>query len=125
MPTRTKNQNTLSLGDWNAECDVCGFKFKTSDLRERWDGLKCCADDWEQRHPSDFFKVPPEDQSVPYTRPPSTDAGGTDISGNTFPPTYATGSNVAGTLPDSDADGLVEGDFLLNGEAATGTVSKA
>ena len=69
MPTRTKNQNTLVLGQWNVLCDVCGFKFKSGDIKERWGGLRVCADDYEQRHVADFFKVDGEDPSVPYSRP--------------------------------------------------------
>ena len=69
MPTRTKNQNTLVLGQWSVLCDVCGFKFKSGDIKERWDGLMVCHDDWEVRHPADFFRVEGEDTSVPFTRP--------------------------------------------------------
>lgn len=125
MPTRTKNQNTLSLGDYNALCDVCGFKFKSCDLKKRWDGLMVCNEDWEPRHPSDFFRAPKEDTSIPWSRPDATEAGGTDVGGNTFPPTFDATAKAQGLNPDSDADGLVEGDFLLNGEAVDETVSKA
>ena len=69
MPRRKKNQNTLVLGQWSVLCDVCGFKFKSGDIKERWDGLRVCHDDFEQRHPSDFFRVRGEDTSVPFTRP--------------------------------------------------------
>jgi len=69
MPIRSKKQNTLYLDDWNAVCDVCGFKFKASDLRERWDGLIVCQEDYERRHISDFYKTEPEIISVPYTSP--------------------------------------------------------
>lgn len=44
----------LKLGDMNAVCDVCGFKYKMSQLRERWDGYLVCSEDWEPRHPRDF-----------------------------------------------------------------------
>jgi hypothetical protein len=59
----------LKLGDWNAVCQVCGFRFKGSELRKRWDGVRVCADDFETRHPSDFLRVPREDTSVPWTSP--------------------------------------------------------
>lgn len=58
----------LVLGDWNAICDVCGFKYKASQLRDRWDGLKVCKEDWEPRHPQDFIRAPKDDQSVAWTR---------------------------------------------------------
>ena len=60
-------------GDWNGLCDVCGKKFKSSQLRERWDGLRVCKKDYEQRHPSDFVRGRPDNQSVPWTRPENTD----------------------------------------------------
>lgn len=59
----------FKAGDWNALCDVCGFKYKASKLKKRWDGLYVCPKDYEERHPSDFFRVYPEDTSVPWTRP--------------------------------------------------------
>ena len=91
MVTRTKDQNSLSLGDWNALCDVCGFKFKSCDLKKRWDGLYVCKEDWEPRHESDFYKAPKEDPSTPWQRPEDggqqADDANTDVEGNTFPET--------------------------------------
>jgi hypothetical protein len=46
----------LKLGDYNAICDVCGFKYKASELQMRWDGLFVCEKDWEPRHPQDYVK---------------------------------------------------------------------
>lgn len=71
MATRLHNQNSLVTGQWNTICDVCGFKFKSGDLKKRWDGMMCCKDDWEVRHPLDFVKGVPDDSSVPWTRPDS------------------------------------------------------
>jgi hypothetical protein len=62
----------LKLGDWNAVCQVCGFRFKGTGLRKRWDGVLVCAEDFETRHPSDFLRVPKEDTSVPWTAPEPT-----------------------------------------------------
>lgn len=56
-------------GCWNAICDVCGFTYKSDQLRKRWDGLMVCSKDYEMRHPMDFLKVPTDDPSVPWTRP--------------------------------------------------------
>lgn len=52
------------LGDTNAICDVCGFKFKGSQLKKRWDGAMVCSDDFERRHPQDFIKARPERNNV-------------------------------------------------------------
>lgn len=56
-------------GDWSAICDVCGFKFKASELRLRWDGLYVCNGDWEIRQPQDLIRPIPDQQKLPWTRP--------------------------------------------------------
>ena len=90
-----KNQNKLILGDWNALCDVCKFKFKASDLRRRWDNLMVCEKDWGPRHPQDFIRAVPDMQAVPWTRPEPADdfnsSTTTSLPGDenpTYPPTY-------------------------------------
>lgn len=65
-------------GDWNAICDVCGFKFKASELRERWDGLKVCSMDWELRHPQELARPIPDEPALPWTRPDPA-AGNADL----------------------------------------------
>lgn len=59
----------LKLGDYNAVCDQCGFKFKFSQLKERWDGMMVCHADWEPRHPRDFPRPPRAEHQVRRTRP--------------------------------------------------------
>ena len=60
-------------GEWNALCDVCGFKFKASTLKQRWDGLMCCASDWEPRHPQEMIRPIPDQNKLPWTRPDPQD----------------------------------------------------
>jgi len=60
-------------GDWDAICDVCGRKFKASRLKQRWDGLMCCPQDWEIRQPQDFVRGVPDPQLVPWVRDEPTD----------------------------------------------------
>jgi hypothetical protein len=60
-------------GSWNAICDICGFKFKAEDLRERWDGLRVCKQDFEFRHPQEKRRPTIDVQSVPWTRPETPD----------------------------------------------------
>lgn len=60
-------------GQWNAICDVCGFRFKSSKLQKRWDGLMTCSECWEQRHIIDFTKAPPPEQAPTWTRPEGAD----------------------------------------------------
>ena len=67
------SDTTYKAGDWNAICDECGFKFKASQLRKRWDGYMVCKDDWEIRHPQDSLRGRRDDQSVPWSRPEGED----------------------------------------------------
>jgi hypothetical protein len=60
-------------GDWNAICDVCGFKHKASELKARWDGLMTCPRCWETRHPQEFLRAIPDQQKLPWTRPEAVD----------------------------------------------------
>ena len=57
------------LGDSKACCDVCGFHFKHSDLRKRWDGAMVCTKDFELRHPQDMIKARSERNTVKDARP--------------------------------------------------------
>jgi hypothetical protein len=55
-------------GAWLAICDICGQKFHSTSLKERWDGLMCCRQDWNPRQPQDFVRGIPDPQAVPWTR---------------------------------------------------------
>ena len=59
----------LKIGDYNAICDVCGFKFKFSELRDRWDGFLVCSKDWEPRHPRDFPQPARPERALTKTSP--------------------------------------------------------
>lgn len=69
--------NYWKPGDWNAYCDTCGFKFKASMLRKRWDGMYVCSKDWETRHPQDFLRSRRESLQIPWAR--NTDRGVVDV----------------------------------------------
>jgi len=60
-------------GNWNFICDVCGFKFKASEGRRRWDGVYVCRKDFELRHPQEKRRGIKDTQSVEWTRPESQD----------------------------------------------------
>lgn len=67
-------KNYYKSGEWNAICDVCGFKFKSNQLKERWDGFMVCTRDYETRHPMDFLRGREElSNKLPWTRPRPTD----------------------------------------------------
>jgi hypothetical protein len=79
---------------YNVICDVCGFKFKNNQLRKRWDGLYVCKDDWEARHPLDFYRPRNDHHKLPYIRPDSSRTETTTVMG--YPYTI-TVSSVSGT----------------------------
>lgn len=60
----------LKLGDWNASCASCGRKRKATELRKDWKGFYVCPEHWETRHPQDFVRAMPENQSVPWSQEP-------------------------------------------------------
>ncbi len=60
-------------GQWNAICDVCGFEFKSGQLRKDWRGLMVCSKDFETRHPSDLIRIRTKEQLPDWTRPEPED----------------------------------------------------
>lgn len=49
--------DTYEAGDHWAICDVCGFKYRRSELRQRWDRALVCNKDWEPRHPQELVRA--------------------------------------------------------------------
>jgi len=68
----TQNYNYVQ-GEWNVICDVCGFKFKSSQLKKRWDGFMVCKDDWETPNPQQYARVPRTEKPIPWARPEPAD----------------------------------------------------
>lgn len=97
----------LALGDYNAICDVCGAKYKASQLLTRWDGMKVCKQDYEGKHPLLSIHPIQEQSTPPWTRPNTgyaTDAvteltSNTVLTTQTIVPIDASAGNVTITLP--------------------------
>lgn len=73
---------TFVLGLWKAQCDRCGFDYKSNKLRLEWTGLRVCDGAgtngcWESRHPQDKLRGRKEAPAPAWTRP---DGGGEDVS---------------------------------------------
>jgi hypothetical protein len=64
---------------YNVICDVCGFKYKNTEVRKRWDGLIVCEADYETRNILDFYKPKNDVHTLPFTRPETGDDGAFDI----------------------------------------------
>lgn len=60
-------------GDYKAICDGCGFEFKASELKERYDGMMVCSQDWEPRHPLERSFAIRNPATLPWTRPEAPD----------------------------------------------------
>lgn len=63
----------FELGEWLVCCDRCGFQRKSSQVVKTWDNFIVCAPStgktcFETRHPQDFVRSKPDDQSVPFVR---------------------------------------------------------
>ncbi|WP_299477003.1 hypothetical protein [uncultured Paracoccus sp.] len=60
-------------GDPWGICDVCGFKYRKSEMRRRWDGLTVCGPDWEPRHPQEAVRGRKDRILVDNPKPPPAD----------------------------------------------------
>lgn len=58
-------------GAWNAICDRCGRKRKSTELRRTWQGYYVCQAHFEERHPQDFVRARVERDLPEWTRPPT------------------------------------------------------
>jgi hypothetical protein len=65
-------------GDFWRVCDVCGFEYRASQTKKRWDGFMVCDADWEPRHPQDHVRGRKDRQRVPNPRPEPDDVFLTD-----------------------------------------------
>jgi hypothetical protein len=80
-------------GQWNADCDQCGVKFKSSQLRKQWNGLYTCPKCWEPRQPQDFVRAVKDGSPPAYVR------------GGAFSPTV---SNIVFPLTATEVEIIVE-----------------
>lgn len=74
-------------GIYNAACDICGFVYKSNELKKNYRGMMVCKEDWEPRHILDFYTVAKDNYPIPFTRP---DTDGTDIGPTINPLTTTT-----------------------------------
>lgn len=70
MPTAPRGRaDYYAPGDWNATCFRCGSKYKASQLVKYWQGFYVCPACWETRHPQDFVRSVPDNQTPPWAQP--------------------------------------------------------
>ncbi len=85
MPKDGSFNSTFEGGTCNTIDDETGLKVKMNQVRKRWDGMYVTEDNYEERQPQDFPRVPrtphvftnfrdqPED--IPYTAPDKSTLG--------------------------------------------------
>lgn len=42
--------------DYAAICDRCGFRYRASELKRNWQGLRVCQEDFEPRNSQEFVR---------------------------------------------------------------------
>jgi hypothetical protein len=52
-------------GQWKVICDVCGWRFPSSQILKRWDGLLVCHADYETDHPQKHIRAINDPKPVP------------------------------------------------------------
>ncbi len=52
-------------GQWKVVCDVCGWRFPSSQVRKRWDGQVVCEADYETDHPQKHIRAQADPKPVP------------------------------------------------------------
>lgn len=91
--------HTYVIGDWNAICDDCGWEYKASQLKSRWDGLRVCYRCWEPRQPQDFVRGVADIQAPAWTKPSPSDTFIVSCTTNTSLTGYAiAGCAIAGNI---------------------------
>ena len=71
-------QNDFVKGQWDANCDRCGFTYKSGKLRREWTGLMTCSgastnNCFDPRHPQESVKGKVDKQTPPWVRPEPPD----------------------------------------------------
>lgn len=110
-------QNYYKPGCWNVICTVCGSKFKSDEIKKRWDGALVCKDDWEPRHILDFIRPVTERAGVPFSNPEPTDV----FVGTTcpYPTQYAMADIGTADCSRADSSGTIISTLTASGAIAS------
>ena len=91
--------------EYLALCDICKFEYPAKELRQRWDGKWCCKEDWEARHPMDFYRAINDVHELPFIRSNVSDKN------LSWTPTYA---NLTVTLNGGETQQNNDGNYNLS-----------
>lgn len=64
-----RNGIVRGKGSHNVICQRCQELRKQDEVMMEWTGVRVCAKCWEPRHPQDFVRGKPDNQSVPFVLP--------------------------------------------------------
>ena len=64
----------FTKGQWAVICDRCGFEYKSVQLRQQWNNLRCCSgpgtnECWEARNQQESVRGKRDDQMPSWVRP--------------------------------------------------------
>ena len=102
--------------EYSALCDVCKFKYKASQLRQRWDGLMVCPQDWETRHPMDFYRPINDVHELPFIRSNVSDVN------LTWTPVF---TNLTVTLNNNETELINDGIYIIGNMSASASASSS
>jgi hypothetical protein len=71
MNARVGPADYYAPGEWNLVCSICGRKMKSGDAVKNWQGMWRHRRCNNPRQPQDFVRVLPDDQTVPFSQPPT------------------------------------------------------
>ena len=63
-------------------CDECGFVYRYSEMKKRWDGAMVCSKDFEPKHPQESVRARSDKIHVPVARPDISFEGGVTFGGD-------------------------------------------
>jgi len=94
-----ERQHHYIPGDYLMSCDECGVVFRHSELRQRWDKLWVCKNDFEVKHPQESVRAKADTIRPPVIRSEQISQGNMT---NIYPTTIGTGWTVSGCVYDTD-----------------------
>ena len=96
----TENPGWDSGDNW-VVCDICGFDIRASDIKETWDHLLVCPEDYNPRHEQDFVRSRKDKIVATIIRPTAEGLDISPIYGATIAGEAIAGISFAGSSPSS------------------------
>lgn len=62
------SRRARGMGEWNAECAMCGFEMSSAQLRKNWKGFRVCRECWEPKPEVYDLRPKIDKQTVPWVQ---------------------------------------------------------